>query len=304
MTLFGNDVSSNNGSSNVDLDNNDFSFVKISEGNFYYNPYAYQQSKQVQDNGKLLGYYHWLTPNIDVIEQAKYFLAGVGNDAYIDDIVLALDYEENGVNGNEPKVFLDYIYQQTGKRPLIYMNADYASGHSGKFDWSDIADDYGLWLAGGKNYGQNLGYSQFDQAVFNSVNWWEDITVWQYTSSPYDRNILFGDKNSWYALGSKKKEVEIPVENKTGVSHANYQYTPINDAKFVVGDKVQILPHAYQEANGYDLQPHQLWQGTVTKVTPVQCSNSEYEYYITYKNGQHNDHVLEQDLQLWSATNN
>ena len=38
MVLFGNDVSSNNGANNVDLKNNDFSIVKISEGLGYYNP--------------------------------------------------------------------------------------------------------------------------------------------------------------------------------------------------------------------------------------------------------------------------
>lgn len=304
--LFGNDVSSNNGSNNVDLANNDFSIVKVSEGNFYYNPYAYQQSKQVQDAGKLLGYYHWLTPGIDVIAQAKYFLAGVGADAYIDDIVLALDFEEKGVTGNEPKVFLDYIYKITGKRPIIYMNGDFANGHGGQFDWSDICNDYALWLAGGAQYGQNLNYNQFSQNVFDSVNWWKNITIWQYTSSPYDRNVLFGDKSTWMALGSKKKAAEKPTvtPNPKPVATPNYNYKPANASKFDVGQKVQILPHAYKETNGYDLQPHQLWQGVVKKVTPVQWSNSSYEYYIVYNNGQHNDHVLEQDLQLWAATNN
>lgn len=305
MVLFGNDVSSNNGSGNVDLGNNAFSIVKISEGMGYYNPYAYNQSKQAQDAGKLLGYYHWLTPGIDPVGQADYFLAGIGQDAYLDDIVLALDVEENGLTGNEPKPFLDRIYEKTGKRPIVYMNADWASGRGGMFDWSDIAGNYGLWLAGGQSYGQNMGYDQFSQSVFNGVKFWQDITIWQYTSAPYDRNVLFGDANTWHKLGSKvgsqqPTQKPQPQQQET----PNYDYKPVNASRFDVGEKVQVLPTALYETNGSDLKPHQLWQGLVTKVTPVKFSKSEYEYTVLFNDGSKNDHVLEQDLQLWAASKN
>lgn len=307
MVLFGNDVSSNNGTSNVDLINNDFSIVKISEGISYYNPSAYQQSKEVQDIGKLLGYYHWLTPGIDAVAQAKYFLAGVGTDAYIDNIVLALDYEENGLTGNEAKPFLDYVYKITGKRPLIYMSGSWAGGKDGTFDWNDICNDYALWMAGGLNYKQNLNYNQYNQDVFGLVNFWKTITIWQYSSNPYDRNALFGDASTWKKLGSKvvaPAPTPKPKPKPKPVAAPNYNYKPSNAPKFDIGQKVQILPHAYKETNGYNLQPHKLWQGVIKKVTPVQWSASDYEYYVQYNNGEHSDHVLEQDLQLWAATNN
>lgn len=305
MTLFGNDVSSNNGSNNVDLENNDFSIVKISEGLSYYNPSAYFQSKQAQDAGKLLGYYHWLTPGLDPVAQADYFLAGVGPDAYIDGIILALDYEESALNGTEAKPFLDRIHEKTGKSKVIYMNADFASGRSGMYDWSDIAGDTALWLAGGKLYGKNLNYDQFPQDIFDTVKWWDIITIWQYTSSPYDRNALFGDATTWAKLGSTQgTAAPQPQPKPKPVRTPNYNYEPANAPKFGIGTAVQILPGANAETNGYDLKPHRLWQGVVKKNTPVQWSKSEYEYYIEYNNGEHNDHVLEQDLQLWAATNN
>ena len=305
--LFGNDVSSNNGTNNVDLGNNTFSIVKISQGNFYYNPSCYLQSKQVQDAGKLLGYYHWLSAGIDAVEQAKYFLAGIGNDAFADNIVLALDVEENGLTGNEPKPFLDYVYKITGKRPIVYMNGDWANGHGGVYDWSDIYKDYALWLAGGNQYGQNLAYNQFSQSVFDLVKWWDTVTIWQYTSNPYDRNALFGDATTWKKLGSKvttPTPAPTPTPNPKPVSKPNYDYKPTNAPKFDVGTKVQVLPHALYETNGTDLKAHRLWQGVVQKVVPVQWSKSEYEYWVSFNNGSRNEHVLEQDLQLWAATNN
>lgn len=307
MALFGNDVSSNNGASNVDLKNNAFSIVKISEGTGYYNPSAYNQSKQVQDAGKLLGYYHWLTPGIDAVEQAKYFLTGVGDDAYLDNIILALDYEQSGLTGDEAKPFLDYIYKVTGKRALIYMSASWAAGNGGKFNWNDICNDYPLWVAGGLNYAQNLNYSQYNQTVFNMVNFWKNITIWQYSSNPYDRNVLFGDANTWKKIGSKvttPSVVKIAKPKPKPVAAPNYAYKPKNAPKFDVGTKVQILPKAYKETNGHDLTPRKLWQGVIKKITPVQWSDSEYEYWVTYNNGARNEHVLEQDLQLWASTNN
>lgn len=307
MVLFGNDVSSNNGDNNVDLKNNAFSIVKISEGIGYYNPSAYAQSKQAQDAGKLLGYYHWLTPGIDAIEQAKYFLAGVGTDAYLSNIVLALDYEQKGLTGNEAKPFLDYIYKVTGKRPLIYMSGSWAGGNGGKFDWNDICNDYALWLAGGLNYAQNLNYNQYNQNVFDMVNFWKTVTIWQYSSNPYDRNALFGDASTWKKLGSKvttPAPTPKPKPNPKPVAKPNYDYKPTNAPKFDVGTKVQVLPGAIYETNGTDLKAHRLWQGVVQKVVPVQWSKSEYEYWVNYNNGSRNEHVLEQDLQLWAASNN
>lgn len=306
MTLFGNDVSSNNGLNNIDLGHNDFSIVKMSEGTGYYNPSAYNQSKQVQDAGKLLGYYHWLTPGIDPVAQADYFLSGLGADAYADGIVLAVDVEENGLTGNEPKPFLDRIYQVTGKRPIVYMNSNWASGANGAFDWGDISGEYALWLAGGKNYGQNLPYGQFPQGVFGSVKWWQDITIWQYTSAPYDRNVLFGNADTWHKLGTKvgNSTPIVATPKQQPVPAPNYAYTPKNAPRFDVGDKVQVLPTALYETNGYDLTPHRIWQGVVTRVTPVQWSNSEYEYTVVFSDGSHNDHVLEQDLQLWATSKN
>lgn len=305
--LFGNDVSSNNGTNNVDLANNSFSIVKISEGISYYNPSAYLQSKQVQDANKLLGYYHWLTPGVDPVAQAKYFLAGIGNDAYLDNIVLALDVEQSGLTGNEPKLFLDYVYKMTGKRPIVYMNADWTTGHGGIYKWDDICNDYALWLAGGANYGKNLNYNQFSQTVFDSVQYWKTITIWQYTSNPYDRNVLFGDASTWKKLGSKvttPAPAPAPIPNPKPVSKPNYDYKPKNAPKFDVGTKVQVLPHALYETNGTDLKAHRLWQGVIQKVVPVQWSKSEYEYWVSYNDGSRNEHVLEQDLQLWAATNN
>lgn len=208
MVLFGNDVSSNNGAGNVDLQNQDYSFVKLTEGNDYINPSAYNQSSQTQAAGKLLGYYHYLSPNVDVLSQAKLFLNTLRDDANAADIILMLDVEEEALTGDEPKVFMDYVYSQTGKRMLVYMGLDFVN--SPKYNWSDIAGTYPLMLAGyplndGGGYTSDL-QSWADKNYFSGLKWWQIVTAWQYTNVPYDRSVFYGDKNTWHIFGTPESK--------------------------------------------------------------------------------------------------
>ncbi|WP_349514970.1 cysteine peptidase family C39 domain-containing protein [Leuconostoc suionicum] len=81
---------------------------------------------------------------------------------------------------------------------------------------------------------------------------------------------------------------------------AEQDVTNISNARYKVGDTVKIASNAWSETNGYSLVNHQNWIGTVVSATPKAHSNSAWQYYIRYSNGQHNDYVAEQDL---SASN-
>lgn len=73
---------------------------------------------------------------------------------------------------------------------------------------------------------------------------------------------------------------------------------PIANSNIKVGDAVQINDDANAETNGYDLTPHRKWYGVVQSITPKNYQQSNYEYYVLYGNGQHNNYVAEQDLTL------
>ena len=203
--LFGNDVSSHNELNNIGLDGLDYSIVKLTEGASYINPKAYTQSKATQDAGKLLGYYHWLSAGVNVIDQANYFLITLGSDAIADDIILMLDVEEEALTGDEPKQFMDYVYQKTGKRMLIYMGVSYINNP--KYDWSDIADTYPIMVAGyplddASGYTVDL-QNYADQNYFKNLKWWKIVTAWQFSSKPFDRSVFYGDRNTWHVIGSR-----------------------------------------------------------------------------------------------------
>ncbi|GAK31193.1 hypothetical protein WOSG25_080250 [Weissella oryzae SG25] len=70
------------------------------------------------------------------------------------------------------------------------------------------------------------------------------------------------------------------------------------EPKFAVGQQVKIKNVATAESNGYSLVNHRGWVGTVKTRLIKNAASSHYEYYIKYPNGEVNEHVLEQDLQL------
>lgn len=213
MVLFGNDVSSHNELNNIGLNALDYSIVKLTEGASYINPKAYTQSKATQEAGKLLGYYHWLSAGVNVIDQANYFLITLGQDAIADDIILMLDVEEEALTGDEPKIFMDYVFQKTGKRMLVYMGVSYINNP--KYDWSDIADTYPVMVAGyplndGSGYTSEL-QAYADTHYFNGLKWWSIVTAWQYTSVPFDHSVFYGDRDTWHAIGSRVNAGEKPA---------------------------------------------------------------------------------------------
>lgn len=70
----------------------------------------------------------------------------------------------------------------------------------------------------------------------------------------------------------------------------------IPSSKYHVGQTVKVTGNAWSETNGYSLVNHRNWVGTIVSATPKAYSNSAWQYYVRYSNGQHNDNVAEQDL--------
>lgn len=119
--------------------NADAFIFKATEGNYFTDKTCDTFVTQAKALGKPYGVYHFLDQT-DAIDQAKYFLKEI--DGYLGEALLVLDYEGYGKQGaNKAKVFLDYIYNQTGIKPLIYMNESDANSD----DWAEVVKgDYGL----------------------------------------------------------------------------------------------------------------------------------------------------------------
>ncbi|WP_261809561.1 GH25 family lysozyme [Levilactobacillus humaensis] len=209
MALNGIDVASYQAGYKVGKAGGSFVIVKATQGTNYLNPEYGTQVKQTLAAGKKLGIYHFAQGGSAVAE-AKYFLSKAKKS--VGKAILVLDFEGSAVNRGVAwaKTWLDYVYQQTGVRPLIYMGL----ADENRLNWSPVAKNYGLWIAQYNNYNRVSGYHP--RSMYGSVKHWKTIAIFQYTSAGklsgwggnLDFNVFYGSKATWdkYAkTGDKSK---------------------------------------------------------------------------------------------------
>lgn len=224
MSLNGFDVASYQAGMNVGEVAGDFVLVKATEGIDYTNPEFNGHAKQTLSAGKKLGVYHFIRNDSDIKQQADYFLTVV--KPYIGKAMLVLDFEnttgstiQNQAGVGLAKQWLDYVYQKTGVRPVLYTGISCENS----LDWSSVVKaNYGLWIAQYNNYNVVNGYQPRD--LYGSLKHWKTAVMFQYTSTGrlpgwngnLDFDVFYGDKSAWdkYAKATKM------VTNKSMVQKA------------------------------------------------------------------------------------
>lgn len=196
----------------------DFVICKATQGTTYVSPdcdRAYQQAKKA---GKCLGVYHYASGG-DPVAEAKFFLANIKN--YIGEAILVLDWESNQ-NGRFSegaswcKKWLDYVYQQTKVRALIYMSKSVCRD----YDWSSVAPNHGLWVAQYADNVTDYGYISNPWTDNKGYGAWSGPAIFQYSSvgrlSGYsgdlDINVAYMDRTGWnkYAGGGNATQPSEP----------------------------------------------------------------------------------------------
>ena len=240
MSLNGIDVASYQAGMNVGEVMGDFVLVKATEGVDYTNPEFSRHAKQTLSAGKKLGAYHFIRNDSDIKQQADYFLTVV--KPYIGKAMLVLDFEntsgstiQNQAGVSLAKQWLDYVYQKTGVRSLLYTGISCENS----LDWSALVNaNYGLWIAQYNNYNVVNGYQPRD--LYGSLKHWKTAVMFQYTSTGrlpewngnLDFDVFYGDKTAWdkYAQPDNK-----PISHHVNVTYAlhltNNRWLPaiIND---------------------------------------------------------------------------
>ncbi|UIB81219.1 glycosyl hydrolase family 25 protein [Flyfo myovirus Tbat2_7] len=271
MTLNVTDISGNNPNYASFIKNYDAIIIKISEGISYINPLANAQYQAAKKAGKRLGFYHFVVGGIDARKQAEYFYNNASNYLNEKGSLLVFDFEQpNGypnLIGDEPKAFLDRLYELTGKRGLLYI------GHqdvvSSKYDWSDIKGTYALWVAGyplnnGTAYSSDLqqwaDQNYFSNAAYNG----QVVAMWQFDSVPHDRSIAYMDGAAWDKYGTK-------------VGGNNNNSSPFKqDKTFKENEKVKLKGYAYASYYGtkFDssVKSSVGWIATTTDIKKLQST--------------------------------
>ena len=230
MSLNGIDVASYQSDMNVGEVAGDFALVKATEGVDYTNPAFSRHAKQTLSAGKKLGVYHFIRSDSDIKQQANYFLTTV--KPYIGKAMLVLDFEnttgstiQNQAGVGLAKQWLDYVYQQTGVRSVLYTGISCENS----LDWSSVVKaNYGLWIAQYNNYNVVNGYQP--RNLYGSLKHWKTAVMFQYTSTGrllgwngnLDFDVFYGDKIAWdkYAKATKmvtNKSIVQKATTKDGV---------------------------------------------------------------------------------------
>lgn len=185
-----------------------FIILKATEGVGYVDPTCDAKYQLNKSAGKLLGVYDFARPDRGSAEaEAQFFVDNI--KGYIGEAILVLDWEQPGTQGNVAwaKAWLDKVYKLTGVRPLIYMSASVVNS----YDWSSVAKDYGLWIAGYPNaYNVPNPPKPTPSNMPYGIGAWEFWAIWQYTSSAgtLDRDIANMDKKAWKKYAAVAKEPE------------------------------------------------------------------------------------------------
>ena len=157
--------------------------IKISESTNYLNPCL---SAQVEQSTPV-GFYHfaWFGGDIEEAErEARYFLDNVPQKVKY----LCLDYEDHASGDKQANTdacirFME-ILKENGYEPIYYSYKPFTLNN---IYYEQILEKFpnSLWIAG---YGLNDGNADFE--YFPSM---DGIRWWQYSSNPYDKNIVLLD---------------------------------------------------------------------------------------------------------------
>ena len=199
----------------------DFVIVKATEGTTYRNPYCKAEADWAVNQGKLLGFYHFVNSqwsymrggqNGNAEDQARYFVNAVSEAGYLGRAALFLDWENNTAKDDDAlsmgpswaKAFLDEVVRLTGCTPVIYMSKNVTQD----YDWSATAARYPLWGAQYANMDEIDGYVDNPwQSATAWGAWGHNVLIHQYSSNTYldgfgplDANVFYGDRNRWISL--------------------------------------------------------------------------------------------------------
>jgi lysozyme len=159
-----------------------FALVKVTEGNYYVNPYFDADYRGAKSAKLYAGAYHFAIPSAsDGTSQADYFLDSAAYKADGATLPPALDIEWNPYDSSQSCYGLDAnsivnwiaafraeVERRTGRLPAIYTAANW---------WNDCTGGSGAFAT------DPLWVASYDPPSPSLPSGWQAWTIWQFTSS-------------------------------------------------------------------------------------------------------------------------
>lgn len=129
------------------------------------------RKKIAKERGYLWGAYH-LAKKGNPIEQAKFFLSMINNEQ---DTLMILDLEDTSSGSfmtiDEAIQFMNYVYEQTGRIPVVYANHSVTQQLNSKVKANPLFQQSKLW------------YARFKSSITDyPAGIWPTYFLWQFSS--------------------------------------------------------------------------------------------------------------------------
>lgn len=185
------DISHHNKNVNLALVDQDFIFMKATEGSNFISPVYHQRMNEAIKLQKNVGAYHYYRINSDPILQAKHFCKHIKGN-----LPPVLDIESINNDGYRDRVhtpqllkFLEYVEKETGMIPIVYLGYYFCKDF---IKPTPEFEKYPLWLAWYTN----------DESKLKVPSPWKHWTFWQYSETATVDGVGKCDVN--YYLSKKK----------------------------------------------------------------------------------------------------
>ena len=180
--LNGIDISHHNStmvfSNRISLNDYDFVIMKATEGHGFIDTCFKQYSDKISPN-VVRGYYHFARPDLTPSPslEAMHFMKTINTLG--EDALLVLDWEAKALKYpiTWALLWLKTVEQYYGKKPLIYCSESYVKNLK-----LIKNNNNGLWVA---KYSKNNSKP--------NVKPYRHYALWQYTSTPFDKNVFNGN---------------------------------------------------------------------------------------------------------------
>lgn len=175
-----------------------FGIIKCTEGTKYaYIDWFRRHFPKLKASGLVPGVYHFLRAG-EAAAQARYFVSEVNRLGGFNGVLAVLDVE-TAANGTKPTISDVRAFATEFKRIvpnhtlIIYTGRWYWVGHMGNPRGSDIGP---LWHSEYETTQAEIN----DGPEVDNYGGWSAATIWQYTSTPIDKNLFYGTTTQLRAL--------------------------------------------------------------------------------------------------------
>lgn len=224
--------------------------VKLTEGDYYTNPYAQEQINNATAAGLKVSAYHYAhyTTSNSAANEASYFVSLANRFKLPKSTIMVIDIEEGKMLNSSltPNTitFVNTLKSKCFSNPMYYMNRSYAT--SGHFSVSKFG-------------AKNMWVAQYPYTPTAAMKWNNEFSAWQWSSQYYIPGIahpfdISMDYRGYLENGAQGRWISanqyVTVTKKNYSIWSNFNFNSTTNSTTKVYNQTFKVSGKYQHMNG------------------------------------------------------